>query len=133
MSDYIAKRTSLIAEHTESGEERIIYLHENCEFGLDLDVESEKIKEEYLDIPSEYKIYPRITFGSKYSLWKDGRKYIVYAITYNEKNEPSVFYQALYGDRQYYLRPYDIFVSEVDIGREDDNKTGQKYRFEEIC
>lgn len=38
--------------------------------------------------------------------------------------EKMVVYRALYGERKLYVRPYDMFLEEV-------NRDGKKYRFEE--
>lgn len=53
-----------------------------------------------------------------------GDYYIVEDICYNsETEEKMVIYRALYGENLLWVRPYDMFVEEV-------NKNGQKYRFE---
>ena len=48
---------------------------------------------------------------------------------HTETGEEMVVYKALYGDCGLYVRPYNMFVEEVPVGKE--NPTGQKYRFEE--
>lgn len=53
-----------------------------------------------------------------------GDLYLIEDIAYHsETMEKMVVYRALYGDNKLYVRPYDMFIEEV-------NKQGQKYRFE---
>ena len=60
-----------------------------------------------------------------------GKLYYVEDIAHNsESEEKMVVYRALYGENKLWVRPYDMFLSEVDHKKYPDIK--QKYRFEEI-
>ncbi len=47
---------------------------------------------------------------------------------HSETDENYVVYEALYGERDVYIRPYDMFMSEVD--REKYPQVKQRWRFE---
>lgn len=53
---------------------------------------------------------------------------IVGVATHSESKDKYMVYQGLYGDCEMYIRPYEMFMSEVDHEKYPDIK--QKYRFE---
>lgn len=71
----------------------------------------------------------QINVGKKYIHFK-GNEYVVKDIAiHSETLEKYVVYRALYDDEKTYIRPYDMFASEVDKLKYP--KATQKYRFEE--
>ena len=76
-----------------------------------------------------------IKIGKTYRHFK-GNMYKVLDIVYDSETSNDkeykkvVIYQALYGDRLKWARPYEMFNSEVDHQKYPDVK--QKYRFEEV-
>ena len=71
-----------------------------------------------------------IRTGQFYRHFKGGLYQVMAIATHSETKEKMVVYQVLYGDYGIYVRPYDMFASEVD--HEKYPQVKQVYRFTQV-
>ena len=98
-----------------------------------------KLKENNYDTLSltmeEFMLWGRATdlmnkIGTTVRHFKGGVYIIVSVATHTETDETLVIYRALYGNRETYARPIDMFLEKVDKTKYPDAK--QEYRFETV-
>lgn len=65
-----------------------------------------------------------------YKHFKGGEYLVLYVAEHTETHEKVVVYQALYGEHKVWVRPYNMFASEVDHVKYP--QVEQKYRFQDI-
>lgn len=70
-----------------------------------------------------------LKIGSIYRHFKGDLYLVEDVVTYSETKEKMVLYRGLYGNCERYVRPYDMFLSEVEHEKYPNEK--QEHRFEE--
>lgn len=71
----------------------------------------------------------KITIGSKWQHFKGDVMEVQMLVRHSENLEEMVIYEH---KGELWARPISSFLSDEDVRRREDNKTGQKYRFEKI-
>lgn len=66
--------------------------------------------------------------GRYYRHFKGNLYQVIGVATHTETEEKMVVYQAQYGERKLFVRPYEMFIEEVD--RQKYPEATQQYRFE---